>query len=337
MADAPQKPNESEPKNLDALAASEASGVVDAIERHRTKILAAIALAAIVLCGALVASQLKKQRHLAAAAAYTAAASKGEIAALDSVLVGHPGSVPAGNALLTKADLQIDQGKSEDARATLERFVAEFKGHPLYPQGLFALANVFHVAGDKEMAKSHYEKLIEVQKDGELTPLARIRLGDLALEAGDTATADQRYQEAYTLHPGTPFFDYAEEKIALLKVGNPPEVERPAPPAEENPKPEVPKSEAPAAPAPEAPKAETPAPAPAPVAPQPEALKPEAPAAPAPEAPKAEAPAPAPAPAPVAPQPEAPKPEAPAVPAPEAPKAETPAPAPEAPKSADGQ
>ncbi len=332
MADAPQKPTPSEePKNLDALAASEATGVVDAIERHRTKILAAIAISAIVLCGALVVSQLKKQRHLAAAAAYTSAVSKGEIAALDSVLIDHPGSIPAGNALLAKADLQIDQGKPEDARATLERFVAEFKGHPLYPHGLFALANVFHVAGDKEMAKSHYEKVIDVQKDGELTPLARIRLGDLALETGDTAAADQRYQEAYSLHPGTPFFDYAEEKLALLKVGNPPEVERPAPPVEENPKPETPKSEASAAPAPEAPKAETAAPAP-----QPEAPKSEAPAAPAPEAPKAETPVPA------APQPEAPKPEAPAAPAPEAPKTEAPAPAapapaPEAPKSADGQ
>src|SRR5690606_36494575 len=116
--------------------------------------------------------------------------------------------------------------------------------------------NVFHVAGDKEMAKSHYEKLIEVQKDGELTPLARVRLGDLALEAGDTAAADQRYQEAYTLHPGTPFFDYAEEKIALLKVGNPPEIDKPAPPAPE-PAPEA-KPEA-AVPAPE-----TASPAPAP-------------------------------------------------------------------------
>lgn len=296
MADAPQKPTPSEePKNLDALAASEASGVVDAIDRHRTKILAAIAISAIVLCGILVGAQLKKQKHLAAAAAYTSAVSKGEIAALDGVVVEFPGSIPAGNALLSKAELQIDQGKPEDARATLERFVGEFKSHPRYAQGLFAIANIYHTSGDAEKAKLHYEQVIEAQKDGELTPLARIRLGDLALEAGDTKTADQRYQESYTLHPGNPFFKYAEEKLALLKVGNPKEVEKPAPPAP--PVTETPKAPAPApapATAPTVAPAATPAPA-APVAPKVETP------APAPVAPKVETPTPAPA------NPEAPK------------------------------
>jgi tetratricopeptide (TPR) repeat protein len=299
MAEAPQKPTHSEESpNLDALSASEASGVVDAIDRHRTKILAAIAIGAVVFCGVLVGAQVKKQKHLEAAAAYTSAVSKGEVAALDGVLVDFPGSIPAGNALLSKADLQIDQGKPEDARATLERFVSEFKNHPRYPQGLFAMANVYHTSGDTEKAKSFYEQVITAQSDGEMTPLARIRLGDLALEAGDTKTADQLYQESYTLHPGNPFFEYAEEKIALLKVGTPTEIEKPAPPAP------------PAAKAPET-VAPAPAAAPAPVPATSPAVTPP-PAAPAkPEAPKAAAPAPAPAPAKT-----------------EAPKTETPAPAP---------
>lgn len=302
MAEAPQKPNEPDHSgNLDALAASEAAGVVDAIDRHRNKILATIAIAAIVLCAALITAQVRKQRHLAAASAFTSAAAKGEIAALDGVLVDFPGTVPAGNALLTKAELQIDQGKPADATATLERFLSEFESHPRYPQGLFAFANLHHQAGDAVKAKEFYEKVIAAQPDAELTPLARIRLGDLALEAGDTATADARYQESFTLHPGNPFFDYAEEKIALLKVGNPPEVDKPAPPAPV----ETPKSETPAPANPEAPKpdaAATPAAAPAPAKP---------------EAPKAQTAAPAPAPA-----------------KPDAPKSQTPAPAPTAPAPA---
>ncbi len=259
MADAPQNPAEpGAPKNLDALAASEAAGVVEAIDRNRNKILIGVAAGGVALCAILIWGQVKKQKHLAAAAAYSSALAKGEIAAFDAVTVEHPGSVAAGNALLSKADLQIDQGKPEDARATLERFLGEFGTHPRRAQGLFALANLFHTAGDKEAAKSHYEKTISAQKDGELAPLARIRLGDLALEAGDTDAADQHYQEVFTLHPDSAFTDYIEEKISLLKVGNPPEVEAPAP-APENPKPEAPKSEAPA---PEAPKPEAPAPAP---------------------------------------------------------------------------
>jgi len=297
MAEAPQKTSPTEEStNLNALAASEASGVVDALDRHRTKILVAIAISAMVLCGVLIGKQVAKQKHLEAAAAYTAAASKGEIAALDGVLVDFPGSIPAGNALLTKADLQVDQGKPEDARATLERFVSDFKTHPRFAQGLFAMADVFHTSGDVEKAKSHYEQVIAAQPDGELTPLARIRLGDLALESGDPKTADQRYQESYSLHPGNPFFEYAEEKIALLKVGSPTEIEKPAPPA-----PPVAPAAAPApapAPAPATSPAVTPAPAPA------EAAKPQAPAptapTPAPVRPEpleTKAPAPAPAPA----------------------------------------
>lgn len=334
MADASQTPHESEdPRNLDALSASEAPGVVDAIERNRTKILAVIAIGAIALCGILIAAQVKKQKHLAASEAYTSAAGKADIAALDAVVVNFPGSVGAGNALLRKADLQIDQGKSEDARTTLERFTGEFAGHPRHPQGLFALANLFHVAGDRENAKVHYEKVIDAQPDGELTPLARIRLGDLALEAGDAKVADQRYQESYTLHPGNPFFEYAEEKIALLKVGNPPEVAKPAPPKPPLP-PATPKADAPKA---DAPKSGTAKPAPAPATPaapktpgtgtpkeQPKAVTPPVTApAPAPQPPKAGTPQPEavkPAPAPGAAAPATPD-------APDAPKPSTPAPA----------
>jgi predicted negative regulator of RcsB-dependent stress response len=332
MADAPQKPLESDDhRNLDALSASEAPGVVDAIERNRTKILAAIAIGAVVLCGVLITAQVKKQKHLEAAAAYTTAAGKADIAALDAVVVNFPGSIGAGNALLKKADLQVDQGKSEDARATLERFTAEFASHPRHPQGLFALANLFHVAGDRDKAKAGYEAVIAAQKDGELTPLARIRLGDLALEAGDSKAADQHYQESYTLHPGNPYFEYAEEKIALLKVGNPPEVAKPAPPAPPAP-PAEPKVEAPKPATPTTPAAPAAPQAPKPEAPkeQPKAVTPAVPApapAPAPQAPKVETPKSV-APPAVVPQPEAPKPAAPAAPkAPEAPKPAAPAPA----------
>ncbi len=261
MSDSPLKPTEeSHHHTQGALSASDATGVVDAIDRHRTKILAAIAASAIGICAALVVGQLKKQKHLDASEAYTSAAAKGEIAALDEVLVNFPGSVPAGNALLTKAEVQIDQGKSEDARATLEKFTTEFKDHPRYAQGLFSLGNLFHLSGDAAKAKGFYEQTIEAQKEGELAPLARIRLGDLALEGGDKKLADQLYQESFTLSPDNAFADYAEQKIALLKIGNPPVVERPAPEIEEAPKIEDPKSETPAV---EVPATETPAAAPA--------------------------------------------------------------------------
>ncbi|HQZ27593.1 MAG TPA: tetratricopeptide repeat protein, partial [Verrucomicrobiales bacterium] len=305
MADLPQKHSESEhPHNLDALSASEAGGVVDAIDRHRTKILAGIAVSAVVLCGILVTSQLRKQKHIEASEAFTTAATKGEIPALDAVVIEHPGSVPAGNALLAKAELLVDQGKSEDAKKALEQFTSNFQSHPRYAQGLFALANLFHVAGDREKAKAQYDAVIVAQPDGELTPLSLIRLGDLALEGGDKKAADQLYQDSFILHPGNPFFEYAQEKIALLKVGTPKEVTKPEPKPEPAPE-KPPVATTPAAPAPAAPKPATTAPA----APKPATSTPAAPkpATTAPAAPKPATTAPA-APKPTATAPAAPKP-----------------------------
>ncbi|MEM1440869.1 MAG: tetratricopeptide repeat protein [Verrucomicrobiota bacterium] len=242
MSDRPETPSENpaeEPEEMEALAASDAAKVMDGIERNRNKILIGAALLALGVCGGLVAAQLKKQKALDAANAYSTALAKREIAAFDGVAVSFPGTPAAGNAMLSKAEQQIDQGKPEDARATLESFIADFPDHPRNTQGIFALANLYHTSGDREKAKSFYEKTIATESDSELTPLARIRLGDLALEEDDKEAAEQRYQEAYTLHPGTPFFSYAEDKLTLLNVGNPPVVERPAPEPEPEAEPEA--------------------------------------------------------------------------------------------------
>ncbi|MEM9016355.1 MAG: tetratricopeptide repeat protein [Verrucomicrobiota bacterium] len=241
-------PLDSEPEAPDALSASEAAQVMDSIEKNRNKILIGVGAIAIAICGVLVSSQLKKQKHLAAASAYTAAAQSGEVAALDAVVVDHPGSIGAGNALLTKAELQIDQGKPEDARSTLESFIADYQNHPRVAQGVFALGNLYHVSGDLEKAKEFYEQTLTVQPDGELSPLARIRLGDLALDEGDRDAAERRYEESFTQHPGNPFFSYAEEKITLLTVGDTPVVKRPEPEPEVA-EPEVAKPDAAAPPA----------------------------------------------------------------------------------------
>ncbi len=227
----------------EALAESQAGSVIDALDRNRKQLLILIVGAAIVICTVLIYRQVGIQKHLEAGAAYTKAAAARDIAALDGVLVEFPESIAAGNALLTKADIQIDQGKAKDAQATLETFVNGHKSHPRHHQGVFALANVLHIAGDKEKAKTYYQQSIAEQPDGEFAPLALIRLGDLALEAGDKDTADQLYQDSFIKHPGNPFTKEAEEKITLLTIGNPPVVDRPKPPAPPK------KKEAPKAPA----------------------------------------------------------------------------------------
>ncbi len=246
MADEKDTPTDTSEDEIDAVAESHADIVVDTLDRNRGIILIGIAVLAVAVCVVLVLKQVNKQKHLEAGSAYSAAAASKEIPALDGVVVEFPGSIAAGNALLTKAEVQIDQGKSADALATLETFVADFGSHPRYSQGLFAIGNLHHVSGAADKAKEFYDKTIAEQADGELTPLSRIRLGDLSLAAGDAKVAEQHYEDSYTLHPGTPFFQMAQEKIQRLKVGNPPVVDAPKP---SEPKPDPKKDAAKAAPA----------------------------------------------------------------------------------------
>lgn len=247
-SDSPAENPENAPEEPEALAASDAAKVMDSFEQNRNKILIGFALATIIICAVLISGQLKRQKHLDAARAYSSALEKKEVASFDAVIIEHPGSLAAGNAMISKAELLSDQGKPEDARSTLETFVSDYSEHPRHAQGLFALGNLYHVSGDREKAADFYQQSIDAAPDAEMTPLARIRLGDLALEAGDMDAADQRYQESFTLHPGNRFIDYAEEKIALLKVGNPPAVKRPAPEPEPKPEEPAPKAEAKSAP-----------------------------------------------------------------------------------------
>ncbi len=231
MASKSKKQTKNKPEQVEeALAESQAGGVIDLLDQNRSRLLIGIICGAVAIAAALLFFQLQKQKHLEAGSAFSKAAGSRDIAALDGVLVDFPDSIAAGNALLTKADIQIDRGKAKDAQSTLETFTRDFKSHPRHSQGLFALGSILHIAGDREKAKSYYEQTIAEQPGGELAPLSRIRIGDLALEAGDKDAADQNYQDSFIKYPENPFKNLAEEKIALLTIGNPPVVDRPKPP-----------------------------------------------------------------------------------------------------------
>lgn len=226
------KPEENEESN-DALTAeslSQAGGIVDVIEKNRLIIIGATVGIIAVLLLIIVGKQLGNQRHLKAGLLFTEAATARDIGKLDEVANSYRGSISGGNALITKADIQIDQGKPQDAIATLNQFAEEYRQHPRYAQSHFMLANLYHKSGDLDKAGEQYQKVLEIQPDGEFSPISRIRLGDLAMAREDEDAALQNYRESYTIHPGNPFVSLAESRIRQMKVGNPPVVDRPEPP-----------------------------------------------------------------------------------------------------------
>ncbi|MDF1815654.1 MAG: tetratricopeptide repeat protein [Verrucomicrobiales bacterium] len=218
-------------EKLDAVSESHASGIVDSIEKNRVIVISS-AIAFFVLLGLfLVGKQMGAQRHLKAGQMFTTAAASRSIDELDKVVKEYSGSVSAGNALLSKADIQIDQGKPLDAIATLTEMATQFAGHPRHAQAYFMLANIYHKTGDLAKARENYEEVLKLQPDGEFSPITRIRIGDLELAEGNIDKARQNYEESYTIHPGNPFFSTAERRIAQLDLVAPTEIDPPKPEA----------------------------------------------------------------------------------------------------------
>lgn len=250
MAKKPESKLDTKPSDdgVEALAESHAPGIVDTIEKNRVILIGTAIALFCLLAFFLVGRQLGAQRHLEAGQMYTEAATARSIEGLDKVVSEFSGSISAGNALITKADIQIDQGKSQDAISTLNTVANEFVSHPRHVQAYYMLGNLYHKSGDYEKARENYSKVLEIQKDGEYSPITKIRLGDIELAEGNKDKARQHYEESFTLYPGNPFFDTAERRIAQLKLGNPPVVDPPAPPAEAKEEAaEAPKPAAPAA------------------------------------------------------------------------------------------
>lgn len=341
-----------------------ASTAIAMLEKHKNIVMLTALLAALAICGTLVMRELSKQRQIEAGEAFSEAAAEHSPEKLDAVVTNYPGSVAAGNALLTKADLQLKMDKDEDAKSTLLTFLKDFPKHPGHIQCLYALGNIAQDAANHAEANEYYDRALMQDPGGHLALLIHIRKGDLLLAEADALLAEGKKEEseqkksearsqyeAFIKEPqlrSNPFINVAEQRIQFLALGNPPVV--PAPPKPEPKKEEPAKTPAtPAKPA-EPAKASPPQPAPTtPAAPKPDTNSP-APAKPAaagmeakpPAAPKPEPVLPAPPKAetkepakPAAPEPAPPAPPKPAESKPATPEAQPAKPAPA--KSAGGQ
>jgi tetratricopeptide (TPR) repeat protein len=215
-----------------AVSESQASGIVDSIEKNRIILFGSVLGIFALIAGYLVLKQMASQRHIKAGQMFTEAAASKSIEGLDKVVIDFAGSIAAGNALLTKADLLINQSKSEDAMKVLNEVIKDFPDHPRYVQAFYMLANLYHKSGDFAKARENYAKVLEIQPDAELSPIATIRLGDIELSEGNAEKARQKYEESFTKFPGNAFFATAERRITQLKLGKPTEIERPKPPEE---------------------------------------------------------------------------------------------------------
>lgn len=243
-----EKPENSQPTSAPvAETTEEIADVISKLESNKLMVLVAILGLALAFSAVVVVRELSSQKHLAAAEAYSLAAQSRSVEEIDLVIADYPTSIAAGDALLTKSELQITSGKSKDAQVTLLTFIEKHKKHPRHAQGIFALGNLYQIGGEAENAGKYYDRVLTEYPDSDIAPLAMIRQGDLLLAQGKKDEARQKYESIMPAYRGTAFFERVEEKIALLDVEKLPVVPAPKEPAPK-PTPPVKKSSPPTAP-----------------------------------------------------------------------------------------
>lgn len=249
MAETPKQDPTTPTIHPDTIPVPGAAGqqAIDMLDRHRNLVIAVVAFSVVGVLGTVVLKELKRQKISEASQAFSTAADERSIEKLDAVAADYPDSIAAGNAMITKAEIQLAEQKFEDARISFLTFVEKYPKHPRQAQGIYALGNLSHESGDLEKALEFYDRALSEGATADLGPLLLIRKGDIALaqaeslrQAGKEAEAEEKinaakqsYEESITRPEfrASPFIEMAETRLALADIGDVPVV--PAPPEPE--------------------------------------------------------------------------------------------------------
>jgi len=150
---------------------------------------------------------LTKQANERASAAFSAASD--DIPALRTVIDEHSGKSAAGAALFRIAQKQWEDQSQQEAIATLESFIADKAGHPLFINAQATLASYQLQMGEIEKAKALYAEVERAGTGHELYPIALLSLGDIARRQGDNDSATSYYERVNS--------EFAERNLPGLK------------------------------------------------------------------------------------------------------------------------
>tara|TARA_R110002096_G_scaffold147671_26_gene307880 strand:+ start:2726 stop:3517 length:792 start_codon:yes stop_codon:yes gene_type:complete len=181
------------------------------LEENRAGVILAIAGVVALASAWILFSGLNSEKLVEAGNAYSEAKT---VADLDKVQEQFPGTVIAGNALLRKAELLEDEGDLDGAKATLLKFRDQFREHPRFDQALVVLGRMAEDAGNLAQAETF---LNEVSPNSDVAPLAKIHLGDLAMQEGDYEKARNIYEPIQQEYPMNAWMGMWQQRINSLK------------------------------------------------------------------------------------------------------------------------
>ncbi len=165
-----------------------------------------------------------------------------DLAALQALINGHPGTLAARSAVVILADRQWSSGQQEIAIESLRKFIADNPDHPARPSAQASLGSKLMIQGKSADATSIFQAIVDDPKAAFIAPYALICLGDIAKAAATLDKATASYSRVNADFPDSGFAATAKKRLATLKTMPPVEID--APPA---PKTDAPPTAPPAA------------------------------------------------------------------------------------------
>ena len=147
--------------------------------------------------------------------AFTSATTRSDF---EAVMKDHPGTAAAGSALFEIADRQLAASETAAAKATLEKFIADFPKHPLYYNALLGLGSICEQLGETDKADGYFAQVVEAGDKSPLAPLATIHRAELLVGKGELTKAKEIYDTFGPDYKGDPFVQKASERLAALEV-----------------------------------------------------------------------------------------------------------------------
>jgi tetratricopeptide (TPR) repeat protein len=176
-----------------------------------------------VLAVGLIVFYRQHQSNLQAEQAAESLGRATDVASLERVIGGFPGSPSAAEAMSRLADVYYRNGRYADAVSTYQRIEREFPGHPLAGSAKLGVATVLEAQGNWDGAKAEYSQILNANSNDYVANAAKLGLARCSEIQGQKKEAMQYYEEVAAAARNSPWFQQAYLRLLVLNRDVPPE------------------------------------------------------------------------------------------------------------------
>jgi predicted negative regulator of RcsB-dependent stress response len=194
------------------------------LDKHQMKLIAFVLLLIAVAVVYLVQREIKQSKEQTAGALLV---SKNETADLEGIIKNYGDTAAAGSSSILLAEKQWDEGKPDDAIATLRGIADTKEPHPARANAVASLATKLLKQGKTSDAEKLFTELTEDESASHLAAYAWISLGDIAVGKGDLVSAEKAYTTVEKDFAESTQAQAAVSRRLLTKAANPVEIAAP--------------------------------------------------------------------------------------------------------------